>query len=206
MKFSNIINEFLQNSAPFRIVASLMKQKQGLSGRALASLIGVSPFKAHQVLKFLVAQGVLMENIAGRSHLYSVNQDHVLVQKIVRPLVQLEESLFEELGSEILKALRSKPLSIILYGSVARGEETADSDIDILLVYEGDEDIGSIRESGLFMESVTRKYGNPVGVRRCFVSDLQKRFSEQGELIKNIIKEGKVLSGKSITELLSYGR
>jgi len=35
---------------------------------------------------------------------------------------------------------------IILYGSVARGEETPDSDIDLLILIEGNEDKPSMRE------------------------------------------------------------
>lgn len=208
MYFSSPLQPFLKWSASIPAVALLLKQSQGASGRAIASLLGISSFKAHQTLKFLVAQGMLKETIVGRSHLYRVNEDHILVQGMILPLLRFQERLFEEVGKDIVKSLTPKPISVILYGSVARGEEGPQSDLDLLLVYENKDKkaVGPIRESDLFMEKISRKYGNPVSVRRSLLSDFQERFSKRNTLIVNIIKEGKVIFGKSMMELLSHGR
>ena len=48
--------------------------------------------------------------------------------------------MFEELVNGILALMRGRVLSIILYGSVARGTDTPESDIDIALIIRGNMD------------------------------------------------------------------
>ena len=43
----------------------------------------------------------------------------------------MEQNMYTELVSEILKALGDQVLRIVLYGSVARGTASPDSDVDI---------------------------------------------------------------------------
>lgn len=43
----------------------------------------------------------------------------------------MEREMYEELVREILDVLREQAVRIVLYGSVARGEATPESDIDI---------------------------------------------------------------------------
>ena len=52
--------------------------------------------------------------------------------KYMRVIDLLKGKLLAEFGSEVH--------SIVLFGSVARGEATADSDIDVLIVTDGDSD------------------------------------------------------------------
>ena len=43
----------------------------------------------------------------------------------------MEQRIFDELVEGILSVLRDQVLRIVLYGSVARGTQTSDSDVDI---------------------------------------------------------------------------
>lgn len=208
MNFNHIIDAVCGEAVYWRIAAILLKSSEGVSGRGLAALLKVSTFKVHHSLKFLVAQGILKSSVVGRSHLYRLNHDHVLVRKVILPLLHFQENIYWELGKEILARLKPRPLSIILYGSVARGEEKPDSDLDLFLVYR-DKDkqkVGRISENELWMENITRKYGNFVSVRRGTVGQLQWGYKEKDELMCNIVKEGRVIAGLSITDLLIYGR
>lgn len=205
MEFNNIIYKLWKDPISIQVLSVLLKHSEGISGRALSALVGVSTFKMHHTLKFLESQGILKHSVAGRSHLYRVHLDHILVQEVILPILDFQETVFSRLGKEIQASLKPKPLSIILYGSVARGEEKPDSDLDLFLVYKDAHKAAPISESNLFMEKITRKYGNAVSVRRNFVSILKGRYKKRDELIRNILKEGKVIAGLSVVELLDYG-
>ena len=49
----------------------------------------------------------------------------------------MDESMLEELVEGILSLMRDQVISIILFGSVARGTNTPESDIDIALILRG---------------------------------------------------------------------
>lgn len=206
MKFNHIVHELCGDSVYLGIAAVLRESLEGVSGRGLAALLKASTFKVHHALKFLSAQGILKTTVVGKSHLYRLNHDHILVQKVILPLLDFQENIYSGLGKEIMARLKPRPLSIILYGSMARGEEEPDSDIDLFLVYKNPRKVGRISENELWMEIVTRRYGNFVSVRRGTIDQLQERYKERDALMRNIVKEGKVIAGLSITELLTHGR
>lgn len=206
MEFTTIIPKLLGNPVPIKAVFVLLKNREGITGRSLASLLGVSTFKMHYVLKFLVAQGVLTETVVGRSHLYRIHRDHILVQEVFLPLFRFQEDLFTNLGKDLMRSLKPKPITIILYGSVARGEEKPNSDLDLFLIYKEPTGSGPVSENNLMMEKITRKYGNVVTLRRGVLSEVKERHLARDELIRNIFKEGIVLAGLSLVEVLEYGR
>lgn len=206
MKLNHSIFDLCGDGIYLQIAAVLRKAPGGVSGRGIAGLLPASTFKTHHALKFLETQGVLKSAAAGKALLYQLNQDHILVQKILLPLLDFQDNIYTELGNEIMAPLRPKPVSIILYGSVARGEERSDSDLDLFLVYKEEQKTGRLSEKELWMEKITRKYGNFVSVRRGSVLQLQQARRGKDELMRNIIKEGKVIAGLSMTDLLTYGR
>lgn len=209
MFFSNIIVNLLSDSVKIGVYKTLSRHPEGMTGRGLAALISTSPFKINQVLRELVSQGVIEESVIGRAHQYRLNKQHILIRDLILPLIDFEEKILTNLGAEIMKRLeKNPPLSVILFGSVARGDAEPLSDIDVFLIYtDKDETPGPISETGdLLSEWITRSYGNHVSLRRAWVSDFQRRARERDPLIRNVIEEGKCLAGLSLTELLDYGK
>ncbi|MBI4374023.1 MAG: nucleotidyltransferase domain-containing protein [Deltaproteobacteria bacterium] len=125
---------------------------------------------------------------------------------ILLPLIKREEEFLLELGRIMMSKLDPKPLSIILYGSIARGDERPSSDLDLCLVYSDESrSVEPITSTGnLLWEWATRTYGNPVALRRASISEFCKRTQERDSLIQNIVREGVVISGLSIQEILDY--
>ncbi len=209
MNFNNIISRLFGDNVKIKVYQVLSLHQEGLTGRGLASLIGTSPFKINQVLRQLEAQGVVQSSVVGRAHLYRLNVTHILVTTFIVPLLEQERGFFQRLGEGIISRLDPHPpLSVILYGSVARGEGDPNSDLDLLLLYDDSQDIspkGIIATGDRLSEWTSREYGNPISVRRAYVSDFKRRAQEHDLLIRNIIKEGKRLAGLSLTEVLNYG-
>lgn len=204
MKFNNIISELLSDPIHVRVFKTLQQHSEGLTGRALGTLVGTSAFKINGVLRALAAHGVLTQTVVGNAHLYRLNEHHILVREVINYLIDYENNLLSNLGKAVMEKLAPSPLSIILYGSIARGDESPSSDVDLMLVYKDEEEPGSIRKAELVFEWITRNYGNPAGIRRIRISEFQNPDSEYKELVRNIIKEGKSIAGLSMTEVLNY--
>ena len=70
---------------------------------------------------------------AGRAHLWRLTAEHVFVNPL-RSLFSFESGLPDLFLDELRAALKSLPLQrALLFGSVARGTETSDSDADLYL-------------------------------------------------------------------------
>lgn len=204
MVFNNIISWLLTDMIHIKVFKLLRLHREGLTGRALGTLAQTSVFKINSVLRFLVSQGVITQTVVGRAHLYRLNEHHILVHDVINYLINYENNFLTRLGEMIIEKLSLSPLSVILYGSVARGDEGPMSDIDLLLIYQDEEKPGPISETGSIIEWINRNYGNMAGIRRIRISEFQNPMEEHKALIRNIIKEGKSIAGLSMTEVLSY--
>ena len=80
----------------------------------------------------LVEQGVVSRRVAGGAHLYSLNRGH-LAARYIEALANLRSELIERL--RVLIAGWKQPARVVfLFGSVARGEASVSSDLDLLVV------------------------------------------------------------------------
>ena len=107
-----------------------------LSQRELARRAGVSLRSAQAALADLYALGVAAKLEGGRDHLTLLNDQHVLAPTLTA-LFSAEAELARGLRqalSTLVCGNRKPPMGIYLFGSVARAEETIDSDVDVLLI------------------------------------------------------------------------
>lgn len=106
----------------------------GLStGAHVHRMSGVgSPDGVRKVLARLVRQGIVLAEAHGNATLYRLNRDHVAAAPILaltRLRTQILDNIINSIGS-----WRIPPIHASLFGSFARGDADAASDIDILLV------------------------------------------------------------------------
>lgn len=91
----------------------------------------------------------------------------------------------DEFARRALKRYKNEIDSIILFGSVARGEAREDSDIDILVVWKGDEAEGWRSMTGLAFD-VLLDVEEYISVKVLDLEDLKA----ENPFIKNVMKEG----------------
>src|SRR2546427_3549040 len=104
------------------------------TGEDLGRKAGVSKPMTHQALSELVEENLVARRVAGRAYLYRLVPGSYSA-KLVAPLFRDDNSPIEGLARLLGKKLEASPVaSANLYGSVVRGEEKPDSDIDIYLV------------------------------------------------------------------------
>lgn len=128
-------------SQPFRAVTPtldgpvlrvLAKTTHPMTRQQVADLIGeASEAGVRKVLRRLAEQGVVIEQRIGSHYTYVGNRDHILW-----PAVEVFMSAADRLDTTIrehVEAWEVPALSVELFGSVAAGTSTADSDIDLMV-------------------------------------------------------------------------
>jgi predicted nucleotidyltransferase len=114
----------------------LLHPEQALHVRELARLTGTHPGSLHRELAHLAEAGLLTRSQRGNQVLYQANA--------ACPVFAELAGLFRKTGGladvlrEALQPLAARIALALVFGSVARGEESAHSDIDVLVVGELD--------------------------------------------------------------------
>lgn len=121
----------LEKYALIKVINGLLKNKE-ISLRELARKVDVGSSTAKIQLDYLLRNDIVEKKIIGRNHLFRLNANNFVVRQI-KILDSLLELKTIGLVEEILEKHPST-LSILLYGSVAKGLDDNESDIDILIV------------------------------------------------------------------------
>ena len=171
------------------ILAVLGRVDGPFSGRQIHRLTGRhSEAGIRKALDRLVEQGIVVRQRVGNSHLHSLNQDH-LAAEAVRSLARLRERAFE-LMTDTLRSWPNPPTLAAVFGSAARQEEAADSDIDVLLVRPSEAEEGTWQQAvSRFVDAISRATGNDVRVLELTCDELWAPGNEalRQELQRDVI-------------------
>ncbi|MCJ7745034.1 MAG: MarR family transcriptional regulator, partial [Actinobacteria bacterium] len=107
-----------------RLLRTLYRAGGGFTGRNLAELTGYSHTHTMAALADLEAQGLVKMRRAGNSYMFTINKDHALVSGVLVPAFDFESELTNNLADRYYDGLGKSLVSVTLFGSVARGEET----------------------------------------------------------------------------------
>lgn len=100
----------------------------------LGRQIDAAPSHLHRELAALVEAGILNKRNEGRQTYFSANPDCEFLPELtglLRKLVGIPDVI-----AGMLRPLRARIRTAFIYGSVARGQETSGSDIDLMIVGE----------------------------------------------------------------------
>jgi predicted nucleotidyltransferase len=107
-------------------------------------------------------------------------------------MVLMEQNVMQELVAGILAVMQEQVVSIILYGSVARGTNTENSDVDIALLIRGE--LNPVTEDRLsdFIVDMNLKYDKVFSV---IDIDIDRFYTWETAMpfYQNVKKEGIVL-------------
>lgn len=194
--------EAIVPGAQGRVLAVLAETTAELNLRTVARLAGVSLAQASRVLPGLVALGVVERREVPPSSLFRLVPEHVASQALLA-LARSTENVLVEMG-RLADAMPRSPLSVIVFGSFARGEAGPDSDVDIVVVRpaEIDEDdeewAGSIET---WRHNLRRLTGNPIELFEVSADEAAAKLVGRSPLWSDIRRDGRIVHGLDLNQL-----
>jgi predicted nucleotidyltransferase len=191
MRYHEPLNDILGNRVQVKLLRVLVRTKASFTGRELARLIGNSQNQTSLALRELERNGLVVWQSAGRSHLYSIDTDNILVTDFLEAGFRLEDTLLDRLTSIFVDEIGKDLASLVLFGSVAREEEKPNSDIDLVVVVsdKADLDLVEDRVAEASMK-VARRFGNqamPIVVKK---SEYDKKMKSISSFWKEVADTG----------------
>lgn len=185
-----------------RVLAVLAETTAVLNLRTLARLSGVSVAQASRVLPGLVELGLVERRELPPSSQFRLVRTHVAARAVLA-LAAAWDTVLAEIG-RAAEALVVPPVSVIVFGSFARGEAGRDSDLDVVIVRpagvgEDDERWGTSIEQ--WRSGVRALTGNLVKILEVGADEAASRLVSGGQVWGDICRDGRVVHGLSLDEL-----
>jgi predicted nucleotidyltransferase len=202
------LDAVLGSTAKIRILRALMPLRSPVSGNEARMLAGVrSKNGMRTALDDLTDLGILEREQTGRIRLFRINREHDLVAPL--------QALFESEGRRIAGlrqaledimdagAVREHTLSIILFGSNARGDARPGSDVDLLAITEAGqaEHVQEVLIAAI--PEIQRRFGLRISPYALPRERVQERYRDGDPLMQNIHSEGRTLYGTHFHEVVS---
>ncbi len=191
-------------SALLRVLAGA---DAGFTIRQAARLAGVSHAAAQAVMRRLAEHGVVETEPVGRAVVCRLNRDHLATGPLVA-LATLRSALLELLREQ-LSGWQVTPLHASLYGSAARGDGDARSDLDILLVRpDGASGPAAQVWSAQLLDGaaeILRRTGNPVSWADLSLDELRRADSAGEAVVAGWYADAVHLWGRRLSTLRRAG-
>ncbi len=175
----------------------------GLTGREVALLTGrTSHAGVLRVLNRLTEHGLVDRVDLNRAFLFTLNREHLAYPAVVT-LAGMRVVLLDKLQEE-LEAWEIPPLHASLFGSAARGDGDAHSDIDLFIVRanEVDQEDPRWREQLSTLESkISRWTGNRAAALEVPESEVERLVAEDRPIIAELRADAIALAGPPIAAL-----
>lgn len=108
----------------------------------------------------------------------------------------------DRLGQEVMELAGGAAESVVLYGSIARGQEDGSSDVDLLVVTRdraGQED-AERRLEGV-RAALSGRYGRAMSIHTMTRRELLRRIRTGDPFVREVLRDGRLLAGRSLVEV-----
>lgn len=183
-----------------RVLAVLAETTADLNLRTVAQLAGISQAQASRLLPDLVTLGVVERREVPPASLFRLVPEHI-ASRLLLALASATDTVLDEMG-QLAGALPHPPVSAIVFGSFARREAGADSDIDVVVVRPAgvDEDEWSAALEA-WRRDIQRLTGNPVEVLEVGADEAAAKLRSRSPVWADIRRDGRVVHGLGLDEL-----
>jgi len=152
---------------------------------------------AATVLEDLAAMGIVRSSSAGQANVHLLEHRSIYVQRLIAPLFDAEQQLSEDLESDLLAAFGTCAESIVLFGSYARGDQRADSDVDVVLVAADPTSKSALdRTVFSYSQEFRSRYGATLSAITYEAREANVLWRTAPALLESLKREGVVVSGR----------
>lgn len=169
------------------VLSALLRTGAPLTGRQVHGLVSdeYSLWSVQQALKVLTQIGVVETQTIGRAGVHTINEGHAAaahLRALADPIGTLRSAVAQSVGSEVE--------SVIVFGSIARGQASEGSDIDLAVIansgWDGRTDLEDAVRTGV---------GNGCDVL-VFTPSQFLQLARSGEpVVSDILRDGVALVG-----------
>ena len=185
-----------------RVLAVLAETTAPLNLSTLARLAGVSVAQASRVMPGLVELGLVERREIPPSSQFRLIRENVAAQAIIE-LARSREAALSQIGSAA-SDLPIPPVSVIVFGSIARGDADRQSDLDVIVVrpndVDDDDDVWAtaIEQWRSAAQAIT---GNTIDVLEVTQDEARTKLSGNAQLWRDVARDGTVVYGLTMNEL-----
>ncbi|MDO7883475.1 nucleotidyltransferase domain-containing protein [Salinibacterium soli] len=178
------------------LLSALARLSDPVTGRRLAALAGqASPATVHRLLSKFERAGLVLVQKHPHAHLYRLNREHLYwqpIEDILAAPAQLEQAIVERVHEELGDRAR-----VALFGSVARGEATSQSDVDVLVVPPGDVSVERREVAARGIEDlILAMTGNPGQVVHLNDDEIAELDRHHSPLVRSIRASSRPIDGR----------
>lgn len=181
------------------VLAVLLRSHVPLTGARVAALAERGETQVRQVLRRLEQHGLVEVERHGQSFSYVLNREHALVPGL--EALQQAMSTVEDGMRALVVEWKTPPASLVVFGSAARRDGDADSDVDLLVVRPDDVDADDevwVTQRHELVRSVERWTGNRVQVVELSTTELAGAVRREEPLVGELRADGIVLAGHDL--------
>ncbi|PKK85508.1 MAG: hypothetical protein CVT48_05150 [Thermoplasmata archaeon HGW-Thermoplasmata-1] len=189
-----MIEEIFGSRSKIRIIRAMLKNaEREWCLDDIVRATGLSCGAAHPALGYLSDARIVLKRLVGRTPVYRVNGNHFLM-KDIQSLFKSEKNGYTEIARIFSKRLNKEGLvAAILFGSVARGDFTCKSDIDVLLIF--DDTTYRNAEIGEISQHILDEYDVNISATLLSFKEAKDRLRKMDPFIINATSEGIILHG-----------
>lgn len=164
----------------------------------LAASLGTGPSSLQREVDALVRVGILKKRVDGRRSYVKANQDSPIFPEL-RGLIEKTSGIISMLQDAVKRAKRLK--IAFIYGSLARGEEGAESDVDLML-------LGNVSTMELSpkLRSVEVAVGRQINPTVFSLDEFAKKLAEKNHFLQTVLKNKKIMLVGTEDELEEIAR
>jgi predicted nucleotidyltransferase len=201
MELSKIGSELL-GGPEATLLLVLSRLNRPASGREVARIAGASQSTGRRALTRLAKIGLVTAEEDSHAVRYSLNRKHALwapVQEILETSTKVSKLI-----GEVVRQHAGDSATAALFGSVARGEATGDSDIDIAVVVPDSFDSESRERLVDELAERAREFtGNRAQVLVVTLSEVRSMVRDHDPLIDSWREEAHTVTGEDLSVLIS---
>ncbi len=184
---SKSLSDLLFGQTRGRVLALLYdRPDQTFFVRQIAREIGTSVGSVQRELEALADVGLVHRTVIGRQVFYQANSRHPVFADL-RSLIAKTTGIFHQLRAA-LTPLAAQISFALVYGSIARGEEDAESDVDLMVV--GDVTLDGVLAQVAPIESSIGRSINPTVYS---LKEFKARIRNGNHFLSSVLHGRKVL-------------
>lgn len=202
MKLNRPLEQIFSAKSNVSVLRTLNERSNGVSGREISRLTSLSLRTVQLTLAHLVRTGIAKIFVGNKEHLYVLNRENYFAKSLIEEIFKAEDNFRKSIYSEIKKAIGKDAISVLLFGSAARGNDTIESDLDICIVYSANKK--NIEEKiSLLRSKLYQSHNITLAPFYTTLTKFRELSRNKRQPIAQIVKEGKIICGKKINELLN---